>query len=246
MPRIGGFFGVQFSRFILELGKNAAQTAGACVLSFSLAVCVCLGMHVCLCVCICCDCCHCYYCCCCLLCLRSTEKYDKWHFALVFHDDNLYSVRHRMHELVATPPPSTSCAPAHNNLPKKAVKLPTATIFIFIYFYFFSLVHSRLFFVFCFSLFTLHICVPKKHERNSQRWWMMSNDWSHARPGHPAFATPTHRSPAPTSFLLFAPPAARQQPVDCHLCLLAVFTFAYVNLAPGKLHTFRLYQKISR
>lgn len=43
-----------------------------------------------------------------------------------------------------------------------------------------------------------------------------------------------------------SPPAARQQPVDCHLCLLAVFTFAYVNLAPGKLHTFRLYQKISR
>lgn len=44
------FVGVQFLRFILELGKNAAQTAGACVLSFSLAVCVCLGMHVCFCV----------------------------------------------------------------------------------------------------------------------------------------------------------------------------------------------------
>lgn len=45
-------FGVQFLRFILELGKNAAKTAGACVLSFSLSVCVCvcLGMHVCVCV----------------------------------------------------------------------------------------------------------------------------------------------------------------------------------------------------
>jgi len=24
----------------------------------------------------------------------------------------------------------------------------------------------------------------------------------------------------------------------CHICLLAFFTFAYVNFAPGKLHTF--------
>lgn len=57
-----------------------------------------------------------------------------------------------------------------------------------------------------------------------------------------ALATPTHR-PGPDPDPAQPRPG---QPVDCHLCLLAVFTFAYVNLAPGKLHTFRLYQKISR
>lgn len=68
-------FGVQFLRFILELGSNAAKTAGEfrrrmCVLY--LCVCVCVFRYARVCVCICCDCCH---CCCC--CLRSTEKYDK-------------------------------------------------------------------------------------------------------------------------------------------------------------------------
>lgn len=58
-----------------------------------------------------------------------------------------------------------------------------------------------------------------------------------------ALATPTHR---PAGRQPDPDPAQPSQPVDCHLCLLAVFTFAYVNLAPGKLHTFRLYQKISR
>lgn len=50
------FVGVQFLRFILELGKNAAQTAGACVLSFSLSVrvyvCVLRYARVPLCVCV--------------------------------------------------------------------------------------------------------------------------------------------------------------------------------------------------
>lgn len=46
------FVGVQFLRFILELGKNAVQTAGACVLSFSLSVCVLRYARVPLCVCV--------------------------------------------------------------------------------------------------------------------------------------------------------------------------------------------------
>lgn len=43
---------MQFLRFILELGRNAAQTAGACVLSFSLSVCVLRYARVPLCVCV--------------------------------------------------------------------------------------------------------------------------------------------------------------------------------------------------
>lgn len=42
---------MQFLRFILELGKNAAKTAGACVLSFSLSVCVCVLRYARVCVC---------------------------------------------------------------------------------------------------------------------------------------------------------------------------------------------------
>lgn len=44
--------GLQFLRFILELGRNAAKIVGACVLyiCLSLSLLLCLGMHVCVCV----------------------------------------------------------------------------------------------------------------------------------------------------------------------------------------------------
>lgn len=212
-------------------------------------------MWLCECVCaaVCCDCCRC----------RCSEKYDKWHFALVFHDDNLYFVCNASHELVAWPRPTAVwpfwpsgplwlCGPlaGPNNLARKAVKLPAAAIFIFIYFYFFSL--FSVFFFVLFHIFLLaYICVPKKREEicNVDGWWVMIEAIL------PALAASLPFTPNWWNSTLFPPSNAPPLPLTlcqhlkrCRIELIVIYVcwrflrFAYVNLAPGKLHTFRLYQ----
>jgi len=141
----------------MKLAKNVAQTVmflkANVVVKVYVSVCICMYVWNGMCVwCICCDCC----CCCC----RFVAVVPKNMINDILHLFSMMIIYtpFASHARISFPfaPCPLSC---YNNLAKKAVKLPTATIFIFIYFYFFS-------FSFCFLfsavfLFAIFACQKK-------------------------------------------------------------------------------------